>query len=197
MELSEAIESLTEWVQTNLCDVELLKPSDTNMSKDYEPVKPKAFSLYVPPKDSLPPDVDAQIPSICVQLKDGSDDLKGDGRSLNFRLAFSAYRPGRFEPVTDDDGKVVTDDKGNPEIKFIRNTDGWKDLWLWISRSLNRIYKDVYIEGMRVDRTTPVKYGHFSIDDTLVDAYPFWYAYIEFTMKCGLKPSNNSYNEFL
>lgn len=190
MTLNSVIEDLTAWAQDNLCDnVELLKPSDSKMSADYIPVTPTAFPLYVPPKDQLPPDVDAQIPSICVQFKEGSDDLQKNDRSLNFRLAFSAYRPGHFEETKDEEGK--------PVVKFIRNADGWKDLWLWVSRSLHKIYSSMYIEGVKVDRKTPVKYGNFSIDDNLVDAYPLWYAWIEFTVKCGISPTNNDYNDFL
>ena len=38
MTLDSVIEDLTAWVQENLCNVELLKPSSSNMSADYETV---------------------------------------------------------------------------------------------------------------------------------------------------------------
>ena len=190
MEFNEIIENLTVWVQENICDgVELLKPSDTNMLEDYELVTPAAFALYVPPKDQLPPDVDQQIPSVCVQLKEGTDSLDTNNRSLSIRLAFSAYRPGHYTELTDDEG-VTT-------LHFVRDAEGWKDLWLWVSKAINKIYTGMYIEGLRVDRKTPVKYGPFQIDDTLVEAYPMFYAWIDFTVTCGISPKSNNYNDLL
>lgn len=181
MQLNEVIERLTSWVQTNICDgMELLKPSDNAMSTEYELVTPTAFPLYIPPKDLLPPDVSQQAPAVCIQLKEGSDDLKNDNRSLKIRLSFSTYRPGHFTP--DDDDEVV----------FSKDADGWKDLWAWISASLNRIQSEMYIEGVRVDRNVQMKYGPYQIDDTLVDAYPMWYGWIEFSVICGLSLKNNS-----
>ena len=187
MQLNEVIERLTSWVQVNICDsMELLKPSKDGMSTDYELITPVAFPLYIPPKDQLPPDVAQQAPAVCIQLKEGTDDLKGNERSLKIRLAFSTYRPGSF----------TENEKG--EVVFVRNADGWKDLWTWISKAVNKIQSEMYIEGVKVDRTVPMKYGPFSIDDTLVDAYPLWYAWIEFSVTCGLSLKNNSnYNENL
>lgn len=190
MQLNEVIDNLTAWAQSNLCDgMELLRPSENNMSGAYELVTPVAFSLYVPPKDQLPPDVKQQLPSICLQLRDGSDDMEKNIRSLNFRLAYSTYRPGHFSEVTDDDG--------NTSMEFTRDADGWKELWLWVSRSIHKIQSEMYIEGVKVDRSKPIKYGHFQIDDTLVDAYPMWYAWIEFTVTCGISLKTNSYKNYL
>ena len=190
MQLNEVIDNLTNWVQLNLCDdVELLKPSKSNMSNDYSIVKPKAFALYVPPQDQLPPDIDYQIPSICLQLKEGSDNLTNDVRSLDFRLAFSTYRPGHFVESEKENG--------DKEIAFVRDADGWEDLWLWVSRSVNKIQTKMYIEGVRVDRNTPVKFGHFQIDDNMVEAYPMWYAWVEFSVTCGISSKANEYNNYL
>lgn len=189
MQFNEVIENLTSWVQDHICTgVELLKPSENGMSTDYELVTPAAFALYVPPKDQLPPDINQQLPSVCVQLKDGKDNMEKNTRSLNIRLAFSAYRPGHFNPV---------DSKDTTDIKFVRDAEGWKDLWLWLSRSINEIQKNMYIEGLRVDRTVPVRYGPFQIDDTMIDAYPMWYAWIEFTVTCGISLKLNTYNNYL
>ena len=190
MELNELIDNLTKWVYYNLCyDVELLKPTDKRMSSDYNLVTPKAFALYIPPKDQLPPDIEVQIPSVCLQLLNGEDDMTSEMRNLSFRLSFSTYRPGTFEDVTDDEG--------NTETVFVKNADGWKDLWLWVSRSLNKLQSDLYIEGVKVDTSTPMKYGHFQIDENLVDAYPMWYAWIELTVTCGISQKTHDYNNYL
>ena len=190
MQLNEVIDNLTAWVQANLCDgMELLRPSETNMSSEYNLVTPTAFALYVPPKDQLPPDVEQQLPSICLQFREGTDDMVKNTRSLKFRLAFSAYRPGHFTEVEDEEG--------NTSIKFTRDAEGWKDLWLWVSKSIHTIQSEMYIEGVKVDRSTPIKYGHFQIDDTLVEAYPMWYAWIEVNLTCGISLKQNSYKNYL
>ena len=190
MQLNEVIDNLTAWVQENICDgMEFLKPSDSGMSTNYELVTPTAFALYVPPKDQLPPDVDQQLPSVCVQLKEGTDDMEKNKRSLKFRLAYSTYRPGHFEEVTDTEG--------NTSVEFTRDANGWKDLWLWVSKSIHKIQSEMYIEGVKVERSTPIKYGHFQIDDNLVEAYPLWYAWIELTVTCGISSKSNSYNNYL
>lgn len=191
MEINEVIDNLTAWAQENLCNnTELLKPpaKSGDMSSDYELVTPKAFPLYVPTKDlkgQLPPDVSFQLPSICVQLVKGSDDMAQNERSIELRLSFSAYRPGTF--TEDKEGNVV----------FERNSDGWKDLWLWVSKSINKLQTDMYIEGVRIEKTTPITYGHFQIDENLVEAYPLWYAWINLTVTCGIKAKHNTYNEYL
>lgn len=189
MQLNEIIDSLTEWVQINLCDgVELLKPSSNNMPNAYEIVNPNAFALFVPTKDQLPPDIDYQMPSICVQLKEGADNMESGVRSLNIRLAFSTYRPGHF---------IEEEEEGEKVVKFVKDAEGWKDLWLWISKSVNKIQTEMYIEGARISKKTPVRYGHFQVDEGLVGDYPNWFAWIEFTIDCGISSKSNNYNNYL
>ena len=186
MQLNEIVDNLTEWVQENLCNgVELLKPSKNAMPTEYEMVTPTAFALYVPPKDQLPPDVDQQLPSICLQLIKGEDNLVDSERSLTFRLSFSCYRPGKF--TEDEEGKMV----------FTRNAEGWKDLWLWISKSINTLQTKMYIEGVKLKKDSPIKYGHFTIDENLAEIYPIWCAWVEVTVTCGTSLKQNDYKEFL
>lgn len=190
MQLNEVIEALTNWTQENICNsTQLLEPSESAMSSEYNLVTPKAFALYVPPKDQLPPDVETQVPSVCLQLKEGQDDMRENTRRLKIRFAFSTYRPGSYEEVEGEEGQT--------EVKFTRNADGWKDIWLWVSKSINKIQTEMYIEGVKVDRTTPIKYGHFTIDDALALAYPMWYAWAEVTVICGISSKANSYNTLL
>lgn len=190
MELNQIFDNLTDWSQKNICNgMKLLKPSASEMTSEYELVTPKAFALYLPPKDQLPPDVQEQIPSVCLQLQEGADDMQANSRSLRFRLAFSTYRPGRYIEEEDEEGR--------PRMVFTRDAKGWEDLWLWVSRSVNKIQTEMYIEGLRIDRTVPIKYGPFQIDDTLIDAYPLWYAWIDFTIKCGISLKDNNYKVYL
>ena len=191
MKITENIEKLTRWVQDNICSqIELLKPNDNQMSSNYEIeyVHPKAFSLYIPAKDCLPPGTDTKLPAVCIQLVDGNDNLKTDEEILNIRLAFAVWRPGKY--IVEDiekDGETVK------HQSLITNTDGWKDVWNFLQKAKKTIQKQMYIEGMKVDRNEVMKFGFFTVDETMVNAYPEWYAWLSFRLKYGLSamPEND------
>lgn len=185
MLLTKNIENLTQWVQDNICSqVELLKPNDEQMGSEYDVqyVHPKAFSLYIPAKDCLPPDVDTKLPAVCIQLADGNDNLTLNEETLHIRLAFATWNPGIYEEIEEKDSK------GNKVKKQVlkMNADGWKDTWNFLQKAKRIIQKQMYIEGMKVDRKEPMKFGFFTADDTMVNAYPEWYAWLSFAVKYGM-----------
>ncbi len=184
MILTQTIENLTTWVQENICSqVTMLKPDDKQMDEGYEVeyVNPKAFPLYIPAKDCLPPDVDTKLPAVCVQLIDGNDNLTKYEETLHIRIAFAVWRPGTYTEVEeqDENGNVAK------KQKFVMNADGWKDVWSFLDKAKRIIQKNMYIEDVRIDRKEPMKFGFFSNDDTMVNAYPEWYAWLSFAVKSG------------
>ena len=97
MTLVQSIDKVVEWLHENVCSQITLKlPDDYKNDKSYgvEFVNPAAFPLYVPGKDRLPPSVPAPIPSVCVQLMEGSDDLLKKQRQLQIRLCLACWNPG-------------------------------------------------------------------------------------------------------
>ena len=92
MLLVESIDNVVKWLAENVCSqIQLKLPDDYRNDADYDVkfVNPAAFPLYVPGKDRLPPNVPAPIPSVCVQLMEGNDDLIKRQRRLNFRLCLA------------------------------------------------------------------------------------------------------------
>ena len=92
MTLTQSIDKVVSWLSENVCSQITLKlPDDDRNDAEYavEYVHPAAFPLYVPGKDRLPPSVPAPIPSVCVQLMEGSDDLLKFRRQLQLRLCLS------------------------------------------------------------------------------------------------------------
>lgn len=87
MTLVNSIDKIVSWLTENVCSKITLKlPDDYRNDTGYDVVmvNPAAFPLYVPGKDRLPPNVAAPIPSVCVQLMEGSDELiqkRGSSRS--------------------------------------------------------------------------------------------------------------------
>ena len=101
MSIVNSIETVRGWLNTEVCPLVKLKlPDDnaTDASYPYKLVNPAAFSLFVPSKDRTPPKVAAPIPSVCVQLTQGEDDLIEHTRGIKIRLCFSAWDPGYHGP---------------------------------------------------------------------------------------------------
>ena len=85
MTLVNSIDKIVSWLTENVCSKIALKlPDDYRNDTGYDVVmvNPAAFPLYVPGKDRLPPNVAAPIPSVCVQLMEGSDELIQKKRQL-------------------------------------------------------------------------------------------------------------------
>lgn len=184
MVLTQTIEDIAEWIQENICSqIKLLKPDDEQMGRGYAPeyVHPIAFPMYIPAKDCLPPDVEQKLPAICIQLIDGNDDMTKYEETLHIRLAFAVWRPGTYRTVE------ITEENENKSttMEFIKGVDGWKDIWNFVERAKRIIQKNMYIKGMRVDRKEPMKFGFFTNDETMVNAYPEWYAWLSFTVRYG------------
>ena len=116
MSIVNSIETVRDWLTAEVCPLVKLKlPDDnaTDASYPYKLVNPAAFSLFVPSKDRTPPNIAAPIPSVCVQIVQGDDDLLQSARDIKIRLCFSAWDPGdlrvikekgiTFGPVTEQD----------------------------------------------------------------------------------------------
>ena len=101
MTLVNSIDKIVSWLTENVCSKITLKlPDDYRNDTGYDVVmvNPAAFPLYVPGKDRLPPNVAAPIPSVCVQLMEGSDELIQKKRQLQIRLESRPTRRGDFQP---------------------------------------------------------------------------------------------------
>ena len=86
MSIVNSIETVRDWLTTEVCPLVKLKlPDDnaTDASYPYKLVNPTAFSLFVPSKDRTPPKVAAPIPSVCVQIVQGNDDLTMSARGAS------------------------------------------------------------------------------------------------------------------
>lgn len=188
MKVEHIMNDLTQWCQENICDkVHFLKPDERNAGTGYTPewINPTAFPMFIPSKDMLPPDVQTKYPAMCVQLIDGEDDLKEKKMSLDIRISLAIWNPGTY--------KV-----NEAKYELTRDTSGAKEILRFLDFTKETLNKNMYIEGCRIDRDTPMKFGFFTQEETLVNAYPEWYAYITFRMTCGMAASrNNIYKDLL
>ena len=195
MTTREIIEGVTSWVADNICaKIELKLPDDNSNDGRYEVqrVTPAAFPLFVPAKDRVPPNVKAPIPSVAVQLLEGSDKLAAGERRLKLRLCLSTWNPGTHKgetlhPVEDAAAVGGYHYEAYQEGEtYQRNSDGWKDLYNFQDIALAKLEGAEIFAGVRIDNEEPITYGPFSEDGVIWDYYPYWSGWIAFSVVCGV-----------
>lgn len=209
MNLVQTIDTIVSWLNENVCpNIELKLPDDYKNDASYgvELVNPAAFPLYVPGKDRLPPSVAAPIPSVCVQLMEGADDLIKSRRTFQIRLCLACWNPGthgdavyQTEPDPDAVGGVrYYRTTAGAEQDYTRNMNGWRDSFNFADYVLRAIENAEFIDGLRLATDRPVKYGMFVEDGNVWDYYPYWHNWISFEIDTGIAPrSPEAYNELL
>ena len=197
MTLVQSIDKVVNWLRESVCPQITLKlPDDykNDESYDVEFVTPAAFPLYVPGKDRLPPSVPAPIPSVCVQLMEGSDDLLQKKRQLQIRLCLACWNPGEH-------GAEMLIPRKNPAAPggfsyyratretaktYARNMEGWRDLFNFADLVLRELEGMEYIDGHRLVKEAGIKFGVFTEDGNIWDYYPYWHNWISFTLEAGV-----------
>lgn len=208
MSIVNNLDKVAKWAQENICSkVKLKLPDDDRNDGSYsvQLVSPEAFVLYVPTKDRLPPKATAPIPSICVQLLEGNDDMSSSTGQMKMRFSLSAWNPGThmagevLVPYRDEEGnlryKQWTSD-GSKE-KFKRNAEGWRDVWSFADTVIRELENAEYIEGLRLVKEEGITYGPYQEDGTFTDFYPYWFAWVGFTLEYGLNRTAKAYHSFL
>ena len=209
MTLVQSIDKVVEWLRANVCNQISLKVPDDHQndsSYDVEFVNPAAFPLYVPGKDRLPPNIPAPIPSVCVQLMEGSDDLLKGKRQLQIRLCLACWNPGEhggevLHPRMNADalgGYSYYRATGEAAKAYTRNMDGWRDSFNLADLVLRELEGTEYIAGHRLVKESGIKYGLFTEDGNIWDYYPYWHSWITFTLEAGVVAKiPEEYKDFL
>lgn len=206
MSVVKIIDDVTEWAQANICDRVKLKapPEDDTAAVDegyeYTLVTPSAFPLYVPARDKLPPSIVSPIPSLCVRFISGEDNLSASNGAITMQLCFSSWDVGKhgadmFLPQKDSTFKRWTGEEADAYFK--RSADGWRDAWNFVDVALREIENRITIAGLEIDRSTPVRYGPLAEQQEIPDFYPFWYSWIEFSLKYPLIRNIEDFQKYL
>ncbi len=204
MTITETLDSLQEWFDTNICKkVELKLPTDDQVKGTATLVHPATFALYVPAKDRIPPNIPAPIPSLCIQLMDGEDKTTEHKRKLNIRLCLAAWNPGEQTGVTyrphEDEEQFFNKkySRGDENPKYTRNLDGWRDVWNFVDVIIQKLESTDIIAGLRVSKEDGIKYGPFTEDGAIWDYYPYWHSWITLTLECGIVANVPEYTDLL
>jgi len=202
MTIVQIIDKITAWAEANICQqIKLKLPDDSaaDSSFEYAETTPAAFALFVPTKEKLPPSVAAPIPSLCVQFTEGTDRLVESKGTMKIRLSLSAWNPGTHGPeIFNPNGDGSYSRYNTPEARaiFTRHGEGWRDVWNFVDAALLAIEKTEYIEGLRVVKEDGIGFGPFMEQDAISDWYPYWFAWITFTVERGIARAPD-YQQFL
>lgn len=205
MTITDTVETIRQWLADNVCPlIELKLPDDdhTDESYSYKLITPGVFSLYVPTSDRLPPKIAAPIPSICVSLVQGVDELVKSSREVKVRLNFAAWDPGYhlrdlLIPRAESPGDV---EQYNAEaIKaFQKNDLGWRDVWNFTDTALREIESAEYIGGLRVIKEKGIAFGPFSEEKATPNFYPYWFSWAEFSVESSIvRQTSKAYEALL
>lgn len=197
MTLVQSIDRVVDWLNENVCSGITMKlPDDYKNDAEYgvEYVNPSAFPLYVPGKDRLPPSVPAPIPSVCVQLMEGSDNFPERRRQLKIRLCLACWNPGEHgdevlhprENAAMQGGYMYSVTKKGAAQNYARNMDGWRDSFNLVDFTLRQLENTEYIAGHRLVKEDGIKYGLFTEDGNIWDYYPYWHSWITFALEAGV-----------
>ena len=205
MSIVNSIETVRGWLNTEVCPLVKLKlPDDnaTDASYPYKLVNPAAFSLFVLSLDGTPPKVAAPIPSVCVQLAQGEDDLIEHTRGIKIRLCFSAWDPGYHGPdiyIPQGNGSGTYIQQYNSEAAdfFQKNGEGWRDAWNFVDTALRLIENAEYIGDLRVIKELGITFGPVAEQDAVPDFYPYWFAWAEFSVEETLTRHAKDYDHLL
>lgn len=180
MAIVKQLDIIKSWLEKEICpNFKLKEANDENVDAtySYEIVNPSVFILYVPPKELIPEK--NRVPSICVQFDDGQETRDGGGK-LNVRLQFSIFNPGE-----------------HTENGFDRNTEGWRDVWNLIDYTMERIRNTEVIEGLRIVKEDGVKCGPISDQGQIPLFYPYYFAWLTFSVEYGIPSAKTQIRHLL
>lgn len=188
----DSITRLMDWLEDEVCPLVSYKvPGETEDDADYEYklAHPSVLGMYWPTtKETLPPGVQDVQPGILVQVTSGSESQASLSRAMTVRLHLSVWNPGRHGP----DAwrrKTAPDHSG---LDWVRDEsaayqpgydDGWRDAWNLLDTVVREVRNSPVFEGgARVDKSKDIAFGPYEVQENIVDLYPYWFAWVEFTL---------------
>jgi hypothetical protein len=174
----------------------------------YNLTTPTAFALYRPTKERLPPNIPAPIPSVCIQLLDGKDEQQKASGRLRIRLVFATWSPGLhgrdiFNPIFDEyenhqQGSYTQWSGEEAQSYYRRDSEGWRDAWNLVDTARRELENAEYIsDNLQIAHAEGITFGPVAEQETIIDLYPYWYDWIDFSVEYGLTRNRRDVEIFL
>lgn len=175
------LRDLKKWVEEKFCTpVKLKLPAEENTDHtyNYKLVTPAAFVMFTPRENQLPPGAEDNAPSVTVEWLSDDEKPQEHKTTANIRLKLALWNPG-----------LHTKDVINPkkeEITFTRDALGWQDMINWIDLIKRELRNnDIICNKYRVKLEDGLKSGFVSEQGTILDFWPYYFGYVEFTVEYG------------
>lgn len=175
MTIINILDEVRNWLDSEVCENFKFKKDPgkeeaTDAGYNYELVKPKAFTLYPP--------FDEKFPSVTVQFSNGVQSKIDGSGELKLRFLFATWNSGLHH-------------KDNGEPAFILNTEGWRDVWNFINYTLRKVTNTNSISPkIRIKHEDKINFGPMAENETIPSYWPYWCAWIEFTIQYGVNSTN-------
>lgn len=185
MAVVRQLDKLKTWLETEICPQFKFKQADdenVDVTYPYELVNPNVFIMYVPPKELI--GEANRVPSICIQLEDGSESMAEASGVLNLRLQFATFNPGNHY------------DYGIDRV-FDTNVEGWRDVWNFVDYIMRKIRDTELIDDLRIVKENGIKYGPISDQGQIPNFYPYYFAWMSFSVEYGIQSSKAQIRELL
>ena len=175
MTIINILAEVRNWLENEICEnftfkkePEKTQPIDVNYN--YKLVKPYAFILYPP--------FDEKFPSVTVQFGNGVESKFDESGELKLRFLFATWNPGLH----------FTDGR---KPKFEINVEGWRDVWNFVDYTLRKLTNTNSISPrIRIKHEDKINFGPMAENETIPNYYPYWCAWIEFTIQYGINSTN-------
>lgn len=182
MTVISVLEDVKDWLDNEICEnFEFKKDPGKEEAIDtgykYELVKPKVFILYPP--------FDEKFPSVTIQFGNGIQSKFNESGELKLRFLFGTWNPGLHSK----DGETKT---------FDINVEGWRDVWNFIDFTLRKVSNTNSIgSNIRIKHEDSVSFGPMAENETIPNYYPYWCAWLEFTVVYGVSSTNEDITDLI
>lgn len=196
MTIVESLTRIASWLNEGVCqDFKFKVPPEVdkpmNDKYEYQEVHPHAFPVFMPTKDKLQPGILSNMPSVIVQIVEGQDDIHASTRDIKINLGISCWNPGTHSK------DIYYPKAMRPEEpeKYKNTYDGWMDAWNFTDGIIRKLESQHEIGDMRI--TGNISFGSYKEQESIVDMYPMWLAWIQFTIRTEFLRNCVEYTEFL
>ena len=177
MAIIKQLDKIKNWLESEICpQFKFKQANDDNLDAtyDYELVNPNVFILYVPPKELI--GEANRVPSICIQFEEGHESLTNPSGVLNIRLQFATFNPGKHYEY-------------GVDRAFDVNIEGWRDVWNFIDYIMKQLRSVELIDDIRILKENGIKCGPISDQGQIPNFYPYYFAWVSFSIEYGIPTS--------
>lgn len=185
MAVVKQLDKIKAWLEAEICPQFKFKQADdenVDATYPYELVNPNVFILYVPPKELI--GEANRVPSICIQFEDSNESMAKSSGVLNLRLYFATFNPGEHSEY-------------GVDRVFDVNTEGWRDVWNLVDYIMRKLRDTELIDDLRIVKENGIHYGPASDGGAIPNFYPYYYAWMTFSVEYGILSSKAQIKDLL